>query len=83
MLKVKDFFKKNKKFLWIFITNKHKILLGGYNMSKSYKPGEIAPESGNYVAYDSQGNNGGACYLEEGQRFPATQHSGSYYVKQD
>jgi len=52
-------------------------------MSKSWKPGEVAPESGNYCAYDAQGHMGGACYLEKGQRFPATQHSGSYYTKQD
>ena len=52
-------------------------------MNKKYKPGEVAKESGNYVAYDSKGHNGGSCYLEEGQRFPATQHSGSYYMKQD
>ena len=52
-------------------------------MNKSYKPGEVVKESGNYVAYDSKGHNGGSCYLEKGQRFPATQHSGSYYTKQD
>ena len=23
------------------------------------------------------------CYLEKGERFPATQHSGSYYTKQN
>ena len=50
-------------------------------MSQSWKPGEVAPESGNYNAYDAQGHNGGSCYLEKGQRFPATQHSGSYYTK--
>ena len=52
-------------------------------MSKSWKPGEVAPENGNYVAIDEQGHNGGSCYLEKGQRFPATQHSGSYYTKED
>ena len=25
-------------------------------MSQSWKPGEVAPESGNYNAYDSQGH---------------------------
>ena len=53
------------------------------NMSESYKPGEVAPADGNYAAYDKNGHCGGSCYLKEGQRFPATQHSGSYYVKED
>lgn len=48
-----------------------------------YKPGEVCNETGNYIAYDENGNNGGTVYLEEGQRFPATQHSGSYYVKEN
>ena len=61
----------------------HRIFLGGNFMSQSWKPGEVAPESGNYNAYDAQGHNGGSCYLEKGQRFPATQHSGSYYTKAD
>lgn len=52
-------------------------------MIKSYRPGEVAPESGNYCAFDEQGRNGGCCYLEKGQRFPATQHSGSYYMKEN
>ncbi len=51
--------------------------------SKKWVPGNVAPESGNYTAYDAQGNNGGSLYLEKGQRFPATQHSGSYYCKED
>ena len=34
-----------------------------------------------YTAYDADGNCGGKCYLTKGERFPATQHSGSYYVK--
>lgn len=50
-------------------------------MDKTWKPGEQAPESGYYTAYDSEGNNGGRVYLEKGQKFPATQHSGSYYEK--
>lgn len=54
---------------------------GGKKMEKNWKPGEQAPESGYYTAYDSEGNNGGRVYLEKGQRFPATQHSGSYYEK--
>ena len=49
--------------------------------NKKWKPGEIVPESAMYVAYDSEGRNGGSLELEEGERFPATQHSGSYYVK--
>ncbi|HIV01094.1 MAG TPA: YjzC family protein [Candidatus Caccopulliclostridium gallistercoris] len=47
--------------------------------NQKWRPGEQAPESGNYTAYDSEGHNGGSTYLEKGQRFPATQHSGSYY----
>lgn len=45
----------------------------------SYRPGEEAPESADYVAYDVNGRNGGTVHLEKGQRFPATQHEGSYY----
>ncbi|MGN1222683.1 MAG: YjzC family protein [Christensenellales bacterium] len=52
-------------------------------MNNMYRPGEEAPESGNYIAYDVNGKCGGSVYLEKGQRFPATQHSGSYYQKQD
>ena len=46
-------------------------------------PGEEVPESATYVAYDKNGRNGGSLYLEKGKRFPATQHSGSYYVMED
>ena len=52
------------------------------NMANRWKPGEIVPESTTYVAYDKNGNNGGFLKLEKGERFPATQHSGSYYEKQ-
>jgi len=48
-----------------------------------YKPGEVCPKTGNYAAYDVNGNCGGSVYLKEGQRFPATQHSGSYYQLED
>ena len=51
--------------------------------SKQYRPGEEVPESGNYVAYDMNGHNGGTLYLEKGKRFPATQHSGSYYTMEE
>ena len=51
--------------------------------NSKWRPGEEVPESANYVAYDSEGHNGGTLYLEKGKRFPATQHSGSYYTKQD
>ena len=50
--------------------------------NQKWRPGEEAPENGNYTAYDEQGHNGGSVYLEKGQRFPATQHSGSYYTKE-
>ena len=49
--------------------------------SKQWRPGETVPESATYSAYDAQGHCGGSLYLEEGKRFPATQHSGSYYTK--
>ena len=49
--------------------------------SKQWKPGEQVPESATYIAYDEKGHNGGSLYLEKGKRFPATQHSGSYYTK--
>ncbi|MBE7075919.1 MAG: YjzC family protein [Clostridiales bacterium] len=48
-------------------------------MEKQFRPGEQVPETGNYVAYDKNGQNGGTTYLEKGKRFPATQHEGSYY----
>ena len=48
-----------------------------------WRPGEVVPESSNYTAYDKDGQDGGSCYLEKGERFPATQHSGSYYVKEE
>jgi len=57
----------------------HNICREVWTMSSSFKPGEVAPKSGNYTAYDKQGHCGGTCYLEKGQRFPATQHSDSYY----
>lgn len=47
---------------------------------QKYKPGEIVPMSCHYKALDEQNNNGGRLWLEKGDRFPATQHSGSYYV---
>ena len=56
---------------------------GGEHMNGQWRPGEKAPQSGNYACYDSQGRCGGSAYLEKGQRFPATQHSGSYYVMED
>ena len=52
-------------------------------MNEKWRPGEVVPRSGNYEAYDEQGHDGGAVYLEKGQRFPATQHSGSYYVESE
>ncbi|MBQ3494430.1 MAG: YjzC family protein [Clostridia bacterium] len=48
---------------------------------QKWRPGEEAPESGSYFAYDEQGHNGGTVHLNKGDRFPATQHSGSYYTK--
>ncbi len=51
--------------------------------NKKWKPGEQAPKSGNYVAYDKYGSCGGSVYLEQGERFPATQHEGSYYQQQE
>lgn len=50
---------------------------------EKYRPGEVVPRSTNYTALDSEGNNGGSLFLEEGERFPATQHSGSYYVMEN
>ncbi len=52
-------------------------------MNGKWKPGEQAPQSGNYACYDASGRCGGMVNLEKGQRFPATQHSGSYYVMED
>lgn len=47
---------------------------------KRFRPGEQAPQTGYYTAIDQNGQNGGSTYLEKGQRFPATQHEGSFYV---
>ncbi len=52
-------------------------------MARKFRPGEECPKSGNYVAYDSEGQNGGSLYLEQGKRFPATQHEGSYYEAEE
>ena len=46
-----------------------------------WTPGDVVPESATYVSFDKKGHNGGSLYLEKGKRFPATQHSGSYYKK--
>ncbi len=60
------------------------LICGGKKMDNTaYRPGEQAPESGNYTCYDENGNCGGRVYLEKGQRFPATQHSGSTYKKEN
>ena len=48
-------------------------------MSKQYRPGEQAPKTGSYSCYDKNGKCGGSTELKKGQRFPATQHSGSHY----
>ncbi len=48
--------------------------------NKRWTPGEVVPKSSTYSAYDVDGKNGGSLYLEKGKRFPATQHSGSYYT---
>ena len=49
---------------------------------QKYRPGEQVPKTGEYTAYDRNGKNGGELSLEKGQRFPATQHEGSYYVEE-
>lgn len=48
-------------------------------MKQSFRPGEIAPKTADYVCYDDNGKCGGDVHLEKGQRFPATQHEGSHY----
>lgn len=50
---------------------------------QKWKPGEQVPESGTYSCYNSECKCGGSTYLEKGKRFPATQHSGSYYVREE
>ena len=49
--------------------------------NRQWKPGEESPDDAEYTAYDAEGNCGGKCYLTKGERFPTTQHSGSYNVK--
>jgi hypothetical protein len=46
-----------------------------------WKPGEEAPKTGDYTAYDNKGNDVGTVHLDKGDRFPATQHSGYYYTE--
>ena len=74
-----------QKFLIIFCIVAHNKVKEGLTIMENQKwhPGEEAPASGTYAAYDKFGQCGGAVYLEEGERFPATQHEGSYYQKQD
>jgi len=66
----------------------HKLLtfaqtkLGGFYMEK-FRPGEEAPKSCKYTAYDKNGKDGGRVYLHKGDRVPATQHEGSYYVMEN
>lgn len=50
---------------------------------KRWTPGETVPKSATYSAYSREGENGGSLYLERGKTFPATQHSGSYYIEAD
>lgn len=47
---------------------------------EKYRPGEVVQKSGSYQAFDKNQNDGGTLYLEKGDRFPATQHEGSYYI---
>jgi hypothetical protein len=77
------FIKKLKIMSKIYLFTYHTI--GGAIMSenKKWTPGEVVPKSGTYSAYSKEGENGGSLYLEKGKRFPATQHSGSYYVQAD
>lgn len=51
--------------------------------NKQWRPGEEVPKSGTYTAFSKDGENGGSLYLEKGKRFPATQHSGSYYCQSE
>ena len=48
---------------------------------EKYRPGEVVPMSGDYEAHSDKGRDGGTIYLERGERFPATQHEGSYYCR--
>lgn len=48
-------------------------------MKDQFRPGEQAPETGDYQCFDSKCRCGGKVHLEKGQRFPATQHEGSHY----
>ena len=50
---------------------------------QKYRPGEVVPMTGDYEAYSDQGRDGGTIHLERGERFPATQHEGSYYTRAD
>ena len=49
---------------------------------EKYRPGDTVPMSGNYKAYDKNGQSRDdeKTYLEKGETFPPTQHEGSYYV---
>lgn len=49
---------------------------------QKYRPGQEVPKTGEWMPHDRNGKTDGeATHLEKGQRFPATQHSGSYYTE--
>ena len=50
---------------------------------EKFRPGDEAPKSCKYTAYDKNGKDGGKVYLHKGDRFPATQHEGSYYIMEN
>lgn len=50
--------------------------------NQKWKPGENAPESGEYELMDSNGRGTGAFVtMEKGNRFPPTDKEGQYYSK--
>ena len=56
---------------------------GGKNAkrTKKYRSGDTVPMSCQYRCHDRNGKNDGeTTYLEKGDTFPPTQHSGSYWV---
>ncbi len=49
---------------------------------QKYRSGDVVPMSCRYKAYDQNGESRDdeTTYLEKGNRFPPTQHEGSYWV---
>lgn len=56
---------------------------GGVDMQQEFHPGENCPKTGKYSEYTKSGELFNEDIdVEKGQRFPPTQHKGSYFKLQ-